>query len=473
MAQTTQTWFNTTLASKLSPADTTLELATAPTITAGRVKVWVWSTAEWVKFTGLSGTTLTGLVRWLSKTAIPATAGTGLSHVAGTVVKIVFMHDQLLDREIDEVIIWEKTFEQTIVTEAGIEATSYADETARNTALGGNGVATKAYTNIYVESTGLYYNYNLSNAQWEEIDTGTVTPNASETVAGKKQDPTDAEVTAGTDVGSTWATMSPTPSQVAKVSQSWSYLYAGASAVGTDSYVVTMTPTLTAYTTGMMVSFLTDVANTWACTIDIDSLWVKDIKDINGSDPSDWRLWVWKIINLMYDGTDFIIHTSLWSATTTTWELTATDEAVTPASLAVIRATPSNTLWTSTLLATAPTSWIVPTWWTYIVDHKIITVAVAWTYQVVFTWQGNWFTPWRSWYLRVFVNGSPAWVIQWFWTDSTTLETRKELITVPAWATVSLRSWWYAWWSWTSWTITYSNFQIYSWLMWTVVTLDS
>ena len=49
---------------------------------------------------------------------------------------------------------------------------------------------------------------------------------------------------------------------MAKVIQSGSYLYAGASATGNDTYVVFMTPALTAYTTGMKVSFLTDVANT-------------------------------------------------------------------------------------------------------------------------------------------------------------------------------------------------------------------
>jgi hypothetical protein len=33
-----------------------------------------------------------------------------------------------------------------------------------------------------------------------------------------------------------------------------------------------MTPTLTAYVTGMNISFKADVANTGACTIDVDGL---------------------------------------------------------------------------------------------------------------------------------------------------------------------------------------------------------
>lgn len=65
---------------------------------------------------------------------------------------------------------------------------------------------------------------------------------------------------------------------MAKVIQSGSYLYAGASATGNDTYVVTMTPALTAYTTGMRISFKADVANTGACSINVNALGAKDIK---------------------------------------------------------------------------------------------------------------------------------------------------------------------------------------------------
>lgn len=47
-------------------------------------------------------------------------------------------------------------------------------------------------------------------------------------------------------------------------------LYAGVSATANDTYVVTMTPALAAYTTGMQISFKTDVANTGACTINVN-----------------------------------------------------------------------------------------------------------------------------------------------------------------------------------------------------------
>ncbi len=66
------------------------------------------------------------------------------------------MHDQLLDK--------------TEPTSSVQIATTYETTTARDTALGGNGVATYPYVDIYVEVTGLYYNYNLSSNQWESLD---------------------------------------------------------------------------------------------------------------------------------------------------------------------------------------------------------------------------------------------------------------------------------------------------------------
>lgn len=99
MTQTYQSWFKTTLTAKLSPTDTTAYLAVAPTVTSGRLYLKSWSNEERMSFTWVSGLTVTGLTRWLSKTAEPSTAGTGGTWVAGTTVKLVAMHDQLIDKQ--------------------------------------------------------------------------------------------------------------------------------------------------------------------------------------------------------------------------------------------------------------------------------------------------------------------------------------------------------------------------------------
>ena len=94
--------YKSTLATKLNPWETSLTVATAPTITAGRVYLKSWSQEEWMEFTGVSGNTLTWLVRQLSKTAVPAVSeGSGYTWTAWTVVRIVAMHDQITGWNMD------------------------------------------------------------------------------------------------------------------------------------------------------------------------------------------------------------------------------------------------------------------------------------------------------------------------------------------------------------------------------------
>lgn len=191
MVQTYESWFRTTLSLWLSTTDTTATLATVPTVTSGRLYLTDWSQEEWINFTGVSGSTVTGLTRWLSQTADPATAGTGKTWIAGTKVKLVAMHDQLADKLQGNQFLG--------------SAQVYATTAARDTALGGDWVATKAYSDVYVTATGLHYQYNLSSNQWEAIETGTVTPNMTTAVAWKWQSSTQVHFDAGTDIWVTWA----------------------------------------------------------------------------------------------------------------------------------------------------------------------------------------------------------------------------------------------------------------------------
>jgi hypothetical protein len=54
----------------------------------------------------------------------------------------------------------------------------------------------------------------LTNGQWEDVETGTVTPNASTTVAGKVGIPTNTQVAAETDTSDTGAKNAVLPSQL-------------------------------------------------------------------------------------------------------------------------------------------------------------------------------------------------------------------------------------------------------------------
>lgn len=94
--------YKSTLATKVNPWDTSITVATAPTITSGRLYLKSWSQEEWMDFTGVSDKTLTWITRQLSKTAIPAVSEwSGYTWTAGTVVRIVAMHDQITGWNMD------------------------------------------------------------------------------------------------------------------------------------------------------------------------------------------------------------------------------------------------------------------------------------------------------------------------------------------------------------------------------------
>lgn len=94
--------YKSTLATKLNPWETSLTVATPPSITSGRLYLKSGSQEEWINFTWVNGNTLTGLTRQLSKVSVPATSeGEGYTWTAWTVVRIVAMHDQITGWNMD------------------------------------------------------------------------------------------------------------------------------------------------------------------------------------------------------------------------------------------------------------------------------------------------------------------------------------------------------------------------------------
>ena len=94
--------YKSTLATKLNPWDTTLTVATAPSVTSGRLYLKSGSQEEWIDFTGVDGNQLTWLTRQLSRVSIPAVSEwDGYTWTAWTVVRIVAMHDQITGWNMD------------------------------------------------------------------------------------------------------------------------------------------------------------------------------------------------------------------------------------------------------------------------------------------------------------------------------------------------------------------------------------
>lgn len=76
---------------------------------------------------------------------------------------------------------------------------------------------------------------------------------------------------------------------------------------GSDAYVATLSPVPTAYTSGMPIRFKAGTANTGAASLNVNSLGAKTIKNANGSDLITGEIIIGQIVEVFYDGTNFVL----------------------------------------------------------------------------------------------------------------------------------------------------------------------
>lgn len=75
----------------------------------------------------------------------------------------------------------------------------------------------------------------------------------------------------------------------------------------TDSYVITLNPAPSAYTIWMVIYFKAKTANTWAATLNVNSLWAKTIVKWVNTTLSDNDILANMICHCVYDWTNFVL----------------------------------------------------------------------------------------------------------------------------------------------------------------------
>lgn len=291
--------FDTTLAQARDGGTWTVYLneatgITLPASTTTYIVVNPWkSTMQVAKINAVDNSAKTVTVSSISVDKWAWVAYTQQTHPVGSVVRIssnyAFWKDIVdgvnskVDTNSNDVLIYK-----------------YADATARDAGL----PSPTNWTQVYLTSEGKWTDYIAWSRQ--DRDQGTVTANASTTVAGKVEQATAAQNTAGTATGETWAPLFSTPADTATQIQSGTWVY-WADAWGDDTYVVALTPTLSAYTTGQSLYAKVTTANTWACSFDFWP-WAKNVKTLDGNDPQSWAIRAWMIVHLIYDWTNLILQ---------------------------------------------------------------------------------------------------------------------------------------------------------------------
>ncbi len=385
----------TTVAKPISPADTTIYLASVPTVTSGRLYLKNDAQEERISFSGVSWSTVTGCNRNLSKVNDPVTSGVWLTRVAWTVVKLVLMHDQIVDKAWANTRVGNQNITWNLDVSGYLEAdrikaikwsyaTTYTTTADRDTALGGDGVCLYPYT--WIQANGVFYNYNTATAQRESVDTGTVTPNASTTVAGKAELSTQTETEDQTTTGGAWPLV-PTNATI------------------NPNNITSATPA-----TGDKISFA----------------------DISNSN---------KLRSTTIQTAVDTVRPLASNAEASTW--TGTTQSITPLQL-------TKYYWAApiagTTLTAASATWSLwSTSWTTYLQARIWTIWRTWTYTVTFDLSAWW---WANGYGRIYKNGSA------FWTERVvaggTSSTFSENLAFTEWDTISL---WYKSAGWSSTTV--------------------
>jgi hypothetical protein len=151
----------------------------------------------------------------LSKTADPSTAGTGTAWIAGTTIKLVAMHDQMVDKQ-------EATTFGDVVTVSDTSVAGVRLQSLTTTQM--NAIASPVNGDIIYNSTA-GENYQYIGGAWSAVAAGSTQANSSTTVAGKVETATTAESIAGTDTGGTGANLVVLPSDISKNIQSATFIY--------------------------------------------------------------------------------------------------------------------------------------------------------------------------------------------------------------------------------------------------------
>ncbi len=295
------------------------------------------SSKEYIKCT-LSGTAISSIQSYSRQGAL--TTGFARTHRKGAIVKmtdfgvIKNMIDMLDDTTPADLTVTDLDFTGT--TTGGLKVKSLTT-VQRDAITPANGQI------IYNTTAGEFQIYQ--GGAWSTMSSGSTQPNASTTVAGKVEEATSAESIAGTVVGWTGADLFVTPLDIAKNTQSGTFIY-GTDVWGDDTYVVALTPAMTTYTNGSRPEFTPSTTNTWACTVDF---WagVLNIKTKDGNDPQSGVIRAGKpvtgtILSGQYilDSEDFATTSNPWvselatSAETIAWS--DTTRVITPAGLSAL-----------------------------------------------------------------------------------------------------------------------------------------
>lgn len=152
----------------------------------------------------------------------------------------------------------------------------------------------------YVSHPTFSSNTQIVDKQYVDESASAGCGNADTSTKGCVEVATQAEVDAGTQLGGSGAYLATNPA----TTRAKKYHDYAADSVGTDSYAITVSPTISAYVTGQVFVFKAGTANTGTASLNVSTLGAKTIKKDSSSDLETGDILANQIVTVIYDGTN-------------------------------------------------------------------------------------------------------------------------------------------------------------------------
>jgi hypothetical protein len=152
----------------------------------------------------------------------------------------------------------------------------------------------------YVSHPTFSSNTQIVDKQYVDESASAGCGNADTSTKGCVEVATQAEVDAGTQLGGSGAYLATNPA----TTRAKKYHDYAADSVGTDSYAITVSPTISAYSAGQVFTFKAGTANTGAASLNVSALGAKTIYKNVSTDLETGDILANQIVTVIYDGTN-------------------------------------------------------------------------------------------------------------------------------------------------------------------------
>jgi len=221
-----------------------------------------------------------------------------------------------------------------------------------------------------------------------------------------------------------------------------------------NAYVLSTDAQITSYVAWQRYVFQANFSNTWSCTLNVNTIWAKTIKDFKWNTLWSWAVTSWNEVEVIYDWTDLIVLSGVSATTSNEW---SSEMATDAEALAWI----DETKYVNSKQALIVTDTIIisrdntTATWTVQYSHSLWKIPKLITFHAIYStnqwshWSYDWansnviwatWTPWASSNTSYSIRASASWSAYQTWVVSDITDTTFDI----DWTKVGSPTWFVA-----------------------------